>query len=84
MTIPQEDALWRIVGLHLRHWRRKRALTQEEAAGRSKLGVKRWQEYEAGRLNFTLTTLGRMAGALRVPPHELLRIPGAKRRPQSP
>ena len=41
-------------------------MTQEEAAFRSAIGYKRWQDLEAGRANTTVATLTRIAAILRV------------------
>ena len=61
------------VGAHIKAWRLKRRMTQEEAAHRSRIDYKRWQRIEQGGANVTLVTLGRIAAVLRVPPDRLLR-----------
>ena len=49
-----------------------RKITQEEAAFRSGIGYKRWQQLEAGRANTTILTLIRIASVLKVDIHRLL------------
>ncbi len=53
------------LGKNMKAYRKKRGLTQEEAAFRSRLGYKRWQRLESGRSNTTLLTLGKIAAVLR-------------------
>lgn len=66
-----KDALRR-VAKNIRAIRTHRRMTQEEAAYRSGIGYKRWQDLEAGRSNTTLLTLTRIATILRVDVQKLL------------
>jgi len=77
MSSQVSRSLWRVFGTNLKAWRVRRGLTQEEAAHRCHGPYKRWQEMEAGRVKTTLTTLARIAHALRLPPADLLRTPRA-------
>ena len=69
----------RILGDHLRSARTRRHLTQEALAERVGIHPSYLGSIERGRRNVPLDTLCRLAWALRVEPHELLRP--AKRRP---
>ncbi len=54
------------VGARIRAVRRERGLTQEQAAGRIGIEVRRYQRIEAGEINVTLRTLWTIATALGV------------------
>ena len=56
----------RNLGLRVRQLREERKLTLEIAAERGSMDWKHWQKAEAGELNLTLVTLGRIARGLRV------------------
>jgi len=71
----------RILGDHLRSARARRHLTQDALAERVGIHPSYLGSIERGRRNVPLDTLCRLAWALRVEPHELLRP--AKRRPSS-
>ena len=65
---------------HLRAARARRQLTQATLAERVGIHPSYLGSIERGRRNVPLDTLCRLAWALRVDPHELLRPPPAKRR----
>jgi transcriptional regulator with XRE-family HTH domain len=69
----------REIAARIREERTAAGLSQEEAAARASIGYKRWQQIESGRLNPTVRTLVRIAGALGV---ELWDIVRPSKRPQ--
>lgn len=73
----------RILGAHLRMARTKRKLTQQALAERVGIHPGYLGSIERGRHNVPLDTLCRLAWALRVDPHELLRPIPEKRRPSA-
>jgi transcriptional regulator with XRE-family HTH domain len=56
----------RDIGARVREARHAASLTQEEAADRAGIGLKRWQVLEYGSANVTVRTLVRVANALGV------------------
>jgi transcriptional regulator with XRE-family HTH domain len=54
----------REIGRRIRLARESVGLTQEEAAGRSRIDYKRWQRIELGSVNVTVRTLLRVAATL--------------------
>jgi len=62
-----------ILGRNVKHWRRRRNLTQEEAAHLCRVDYKRWQKIEQGRINVSIILLGGIAATLRVKASQLLR-----------
>ena len=84
-TSPYERGTWRSsardspgvatalvrLGRRIRSLRTVAELTQEQAAERSKLDVKHWQDIEAGRTNPTVATLHGIAKAVGVKLAEL-------------
>jgi transcriptional regulator with XRE-family HTH domain len=73
----------RVLGVHLRSARAKRKLTQEALADRVGIHPSYLGSIERGRHNVPLDTLCRLAWALRLDPHELLRPLPDKRRPSA-
>jgi len=73
----------RVLGIHLRTVRTRRKLTQEALADRIGIHPSYLGSIERGRRNVPLDTLCRLAWALRLEPHELLRPLPEKRRPSS-
>jgi transcriptional regulator with XRE-family HTH domain len=71
----------RVLGAHLRTARTRRKLTQEALADRVGIHPSYLGSIERGRHNVPLDTLCRLAWALRLEPHELLRPLPEKRRP---
>jgi transcriptional regulator with XRE-family HTH domain len=59
------------LGKRIRALRRRRKLTQVDAAEAAKLDGKHWQDIEAGRTNPTVATLVGIARALKVSMAEL-------------
>jgi transcriptional regulator with XRE-family HTH domain len=74
----------RALGTHLRTARTRRQLTQEALAERVGIHPGYLGSIERGRRNVPLDTLCRLAWALRVDPHELLRPIPEKRRATAP
>jgi transcriptional regulator with XRE-family HTH domain len=74
----------RVLGTHLRAARTRRQLTQEALAERIGIHPGYLGSIERGRRNVPLDTLCRLAWALRVDPHELLRPLPEKRRAATP
>jgi len=72
-----------VLGAHLRNARTRRRLTQEALAERVGIHPSYLGSIERGRRNVPLDTLCRLAWALRVEPHDLLRPLHDKRRPTS-
>ncbi|HEY2944989.1 MAG TPA: helix-turn-helix transcriptional regulator [Vicinamibacteria bacterium] len=70
----------RVLGAHLRTARTRRHLTQEALAERIGIHPGYLGSIERGRRNVPLDMLCRLAWALRVDPHELLRPLPEKRR----
>ena len=70
----------RVLGAHLRTARTKRKLTQEALAERVGMNPGYLGSIERGGHNVPLDTLCRLAWALRLDPHELLRPLPEKRR----
>ena len=58
-------------GLNVRHWRKKRGLSQEEFAGRAQLHPTYVSGIETGHRNPTVKIIGRIAKALKVEPADL-------------
>jgi transcriptional regulator with XRE-family HTH domain len=73
----------RVLGVHLRTARTRRKLTQDALAERVGIHPSYLGSIERGRRNVPLDTLCRLAWALRVDPHELLRPLPEKRRASS-
>jgi len=69
-----------VLGVHLRSVRTRRHLTQEALAERVGIHPSYLGSIERGRRNVPLDTLCRIAWALRVDPHDLLRPLPEKRR----
>jgi transcriptional regulator with XRE-family HTH domain len=74
----------RTLGAQLRTARTRRQLTQEALAERIGIHPSYLGSIERGRRNVPLDTLCRLAWALRVDPHELLRPVPEKRRATAP
>lgn len=74
----------RVLAAHLRTARARRQLTQEALADRVGIHRSYLGSIERGRRNVPLDTLCRLAWALRVEPHELLRPIPEKRRATAP
>jgi transcriptional regulator with XRE-family HTH domain len=74
----------RTLGAQLRRARTRRQLTQEALAERIGIHPSYLGSIERGRRNVPLDTLCRLAWALRVDPHELLRPIPEKRRTTAP
>jgi transcriptional regulator with XRE-family HTH domain len=72
-----------VLGAHLRSARTRRNLTQEALAERIGIHPSYLGSIERGRRNVPLDTLCRLAWALRLEPHDLLRPLPEKRRPSS-
>jgi transcriptional regulator with XRE-family HTH domain len=70
-----------VLGAHVRTARTRRRLTQEALAERVGIHPSYLGSIERGRRNVPLDTLCRIAWALRMDPHELLRPIAGKRRP---
>jgi transcriptional regulator with XRE-family HTH domain len=60
------------VGANLRRFREERDLTQEQLAHAAGLATRHLQKIEAGRVNVTLRTLGRLGSSLGVEASVLL------------
>ncbi len=60
---------------NVRRARNARKLTQEELADRAGLSARYLGSIERGAVSASVTVLGRIAGALRVDPCELIRVP---------
>jgi transcriptional regulator with XRE-family HTH domain len=73
----------RVLGVQLRTARTRRHLTQEALAERIGIHPDYLGSIERGRRNVPLDTLCRLAWALRLDPHELLRPLPEKRRTSS-
>ena len=73
----------RVLATQLRTVRTRRRLTQVAVAERVGIHPSYLGSIERGRRNVPLDTLCRLAWALRVEPHELLRPPPEKRRTSS-
>jgi transcriptional regulator with XRE-family HTH domain len=73
-----------VLGSQLRRVRTRRNLTQEALAERVGIHPAYLGSIERGRRNVPLDTLCRLAWALRLEPHELLRPLPEKRRPSPP
>jgi transcriptional regulator with XRE-family HTH domain len=72
---PIEGAVFQRLRINVRVLRIATGLTLKKAAGRAGMHWRHWQRIEAGRINLTLMTLGRLAEALRVDVAVLLRDP---------
>lgn len=62
------------VGANLRRLREARGLTQEHLAHFAGLATRHLQKIEAGQVNVTLRTLGRLGAALGVEPSSLVAV----------
>jgi len=62
----------KVVGRQVRRYRAKAGLTQEGLASGSEIDPKHLQKIEAGTINVTIETLGRIAATLKVHPRQLL------------
>jgi transcriptional regulator with XRE-family HTH domain len=71
------DNLAALIGNRIKELRKARNLRQEDMA-RFGLSYKYYQRIEAGKVNMTLKTLEKIAGALGVDAAELLALPLAK------
>ena len=60
------------VGANLRRFREARGLTQEQLAHAAGLATRHLQKIEAGQVNVTLRTLGRLGSALEIEASVLL------------
>jgi transcriptional regulator with XRE-family HTH domain len=81
--VPKKDQAllaMRDIAARIRAARHTAGLSQEEAAGRAKIGYKRWQEIEGARVNATIRTLARMAAALDVDFWDIVRRSAGRRR----
>ena len=76
-TPPQTD-LRRNWAQRLRTLRRAAGLSQEALAVALGISLKGYQRFEGGQHNPTLDTIGRIADALAIQPHELLEFPDAE------
>jgi transcriptional regulator with XRE-family HTH domain len=61
-----------VVGKNVRNRRLERAMTQEELGHQAKLETANVSKLERGKLNATLETLERVAGAFGISPRDLL------------
>lgn len=62
-----------VVGARIRSRRKKLGLTQEDVAGLAELDRKHISSIETGKTEPGIWTLVRIAGALRIPPCQLLK-----------
>jgi transcriptional regulator with XRE-family HTH domain len=69
----------RAIGAQIRRARLATALSQEDAAERSGVGYKRWQDIERGSANPTIRTLDRIAATLGVEFGDLVPKRGRRR-----
>jgi transcriptional regulator with XRE-family HTH domain len=72
---PIKGAVFQRLRINVRVLRIAAGLTLKNAAGRAKMHWRHWQRIEAGGIDLTLMTLGRLAEALRVDVAVLLRDP---------
>lgn len=70
-----QDAL----ATNVRRLRHARKLTQEELADRAGISSRYVGSIERGAVSASLTVLGRLAAALGVDAHELIRVPPRRR-----
>ena len=69
----------RTIGARIRQVRLATALSQEQAAERSGVGYKRWQDIERGSANPTVRTLDRIAATLGVELGDIVLKTGRRR-----
>ena len=62
-----------VLRANMKALRRRRSLTQEEAAFRAGIDYKQWQRIEGGKVNITLATLCRVSSVLGIRSDVLLR-----------
>jgi transcriptional regulator with XRE-family HTH domain len=60
------------MGWQLKHWRGQCGMTQKQLAERSGIKYRHLQDIEAGNVDIKLRTLGALATALELTPHQLL------------
>jgi transcriptional regulator with XRE-family HTH domain len=72
------DAALRDLGRRIHEIRRKRGLTQEQAASELAMEVTNFARIEQGRVNVTVKTLVRVARCLDVPLIEVFRSPRSR------
>lgn len=72
MAQNRRDNWPRVVGRAVKRYRLKAGLTQEAMASSSEIDPKHLQKIEAGTINVTIETLGRIATTLKVHPRQLL------------
>jgi transcriptional regulator with XRE-family HTH domain len=63
---------------NVRTRRNAASLTLKKASERAEMHWRHWQKIEAGQVNLTVQTLGRIAGVLGVDPADLLHDPPAR------
>lgn len=85
--MDEPDKVRRSIGLRIIELRRERKLTQEDFAERLGIDVRHLRRVEAGKVNFTIDTIVKLANALKVatidlftaPNRKQLRLPGRPR-----
>jgi transcriptional regulator with XRE-family HTH domain len=70
-----DDALRQRLRVHVRALRKAAGLTLKVAAERGEIHWRHWQKIEAAKVNVSLSTLGKVARALRVDVVELFGKP---------
>jgi transcriptional regulator with XRE-family HTH domain len=73
-AIPSMD-LKKAMAMNVQRARHERNLTQEELADRAGLSARYLGSIERAAVSSSVTVLGRLAGALRIDPCELIRPP---------
>jgi transcriptional regulator with XRE-family HTH domain len=73
-AIPSMD-LKKAMAINVQRARHERNLTQEELADRAGLSARYLGSIERAAVSSSVTVLGRLAGALRIDPCELIRPP---------
>ena len=73
-AIPSMD-LKKAMAINVQRARHERNLTQEELADRAGLSARYLGSIERAAVSSSVTVLGRLAGALRIDPCELIRAP---------
>lgn len=61
------------IGSNIKKYRELKGMTQEALAAKAGLAVRHIQKIEAGTVNLTMMTLGKISSALNVHPSDLLK-----------
>lgn len=76
--VVKNPSLVKAFGVHLRHLRKERGLTQQALADEADLSWPTIQRMEAGTQSATIDVLGALAKALQLPLALLMTFPGAE------